>query len=259
MKNLALIACVVAAAGSAGLGHVYFQRLEAEVSGGPKVAVLVAADDIPVGGSLDEKHLAVRDIPQAYLEERNVRASEVKKVLGARVSGGLKANEAVLWTDLAKFSDKARVLSGLVQQGLRAVSIDSRSADFDGLLRPGDRVDVLLSTGKGDEGSTVTLMQNLLVLSVGGSIQRATDEEGAKSWSGAGGAVTVSASLGQAQILTEAQKRGRLTLTLRNSDDITLVDGVVETTAKDLIAHSDGADRSKPVLGQQPKEIEHVR
>lgn len=258
MKNLALIACTLSALGAAGLGHVYFQRLEAEVSGGPKVAVLVAAEDVPVGAALTEKRVGVRDVPQAYVEQRAVRASEVKKILGARVAGGLKTGDAVLWTDVAKFSDHARVLSGLVEQGLRAIPIDNRSADFEGLLRPGDRVDVLLTSGKGDDGSTTTLIQNVLALSVGGNIQRAEDEESTKSWSGGGTSVTVSVTMAQAQLLTQAQQRGRLTLTLRNPDDIALVDGLMETTAKDVSSHPESAS-TKLSGAKASKEIDHVR
>ncbi|HXK18797.1 MAG TPA: Flp pilus assembly protein CpaB, partial [Polyangiaceae bacterium] len=145
MKKVVLFSSLGAAAAAAFVSHLYLARLEAEISGGPRVAVLVAAEDVPVGAALTEKQLAVRDIPQAYVEGRQVRASEVKKVLGAKAAGGLKANESLLWTDLAKFNDRARVLSGLVQNGMRAVPLDMRQADFDGLLRPGDRVDVLFS------------------------------------------------------------------------------------------------------------------
>src|SRR5690606_38936220 len=189
-----------------------------------------AARDIPVGGTLSESVVAVRDIPLAYVEGRHIRASELKKVLAARLASGLRANEAVLWNDLSKYSDHNRVLSGLIEQGMRAVAIDGRTADFDGLLRPGDRVDVLFTAGgTNSSGTTRTLLQNLLVLSVGGNIQRA-DEDGGRSSYARSGSVTVSASVEQAQKLVHAQGQGRLTLTLRNHDDITIVDGVPETT-----------------------------
>lgn len=253
MKKLGLIISAAAGVASLGLGQLYFSRLEAEVSGGPKVAVLVAAADVPVGATLTEARLAVRDIPQAYVEGRQVKASELKKVVGARVTGGLQANETLLWTDLAKFSDHSRVLSGLVQQGSRAVAIDSRAADFQGLLRPGDRVDVLLTSGDKGSGSTATLLQNLLVLSVGSNIAR-VDDESAKG--GGRGGVTLSATLEQAQVLAQAEQRGRLTLVLRNSDDVTVVEGLPETTGSNLFAAKDTAPSPRPAT---KGAIEHVR
>ncbi len=259
MKKLQLILSIAAAAGSVGLAHLYLQRLEAEVSGGPKISVLVAAEDVPVGASLKEAVLAVRDVPQAYLEGRSVRASDLKKILGARVAGGLKANDAVLWSDLAQFSDHSRVLSGLVQDGMRAVAIDSRSADFEGLLQPGDRVDVLFSTGAKEEGggSTVTLLQNLLVLSVGGSITRADDSTNAGVSRDA--SVNLSATLEQSQLLVQAAQHGRLTLTLRNSDDIRVVEGVRETGTKDLISAKDRTDWRQAKDAPNKEAIDHVR
>lgn len=257
MKRSWLIATAAAALGTALFGHLYLQKLEAEVSGGPKIGVLVTSHDVPVGGVLSEQRLAVRDIPQAYVETRHVRATDAKKVVGARVAGGLKAGEALLWTDLEKFQNQTRVLSGLVQSGSRAVALDGRMADFDGLLRPGDRVDVLLTQGgKEATGSTLTLLQNLLVLSVGGSTIRGEGDEETSSF-GRGDSVTLSVTVQQAQVLTQARERGRLTLSLRSAGDITLVEGVPETTARDLLATE--APTTKSQKGARKEVIEHVR
>ncbi len=250
MKKFGLLLCAVSALGSVGLGYQYTQRLEAEVSGGPKIPILVAAEDIPVSATLTEKLLAVRDIPRAYVESRHLRASDLKTVLGQRVIEGLKANEVLMASDVAKFCER-RMLSGLVTNGMRGIAIDGEAADFDGLLRPGDRVDVLLSLAaqNGLDGSTLTLLQNILVLSVGGTLERNDSSE--KTY-GRGSTVTVSATVEQAQILTEAIRRGKLTLTLRNSDDITLVEGIVETAGKDLGSRSSAAQRPVAALPVNP-------
>lgn len=243
MKKLGAILCTISAFASVGLGYVYTQRLEAEISGGPRIPILVAATDLPVAATLTEKVLAVRDLPRAYVESRHIRAIDIKKVIGQRVTDGLKANEALLASDVTKFSERKQ-LSGLVSNGMRAISIDGRAADFDGLLRPGDRVDVLLSLGASDTGgSTLTLLQNLLVLSVGGTTER--NDASTRTYSH-GSTVTISSSVEQAQLLTEAMRRGKLTLTLRNTDDITLVEGVAETTGKDLGARNSPATRPDP-------------
>ena len=257
MKKVQWMAAIVAALGSVGLVHLYLERLEAEVSGGPKVPVLIAAEDVPIGTPITEKSLAVRDLPQAYVEARHVKASELKKVLGARTATGLKANEALLWSNLPQFSDQSRMLSSLIQNGMRAVALDGRSIDFEGLLRPGDRVDVVFtgSDKDGPTGTTVTLLQNLLVLSVGGSINR-SDDSSKRGYSH--GSVTLSATVEQAQVLTQAQTRGHLSLTLRNSEDIAVVQGVPETTSKDLLPAKDRLDWRATRTSAQ-KEIEHVR
>jgi pilus assembly protein CpaB len=124
------------------------------------------------------------------------------------------------------------MLASLVQSGLRAVEIDSSVSDFDGLMRPGDRVDLLFTSGdnSGGKKSTVTLLQNLLVLSIGGSMER---EAGSKR-RGGGRGVTISSTLAQAQIITQAKTKGLLSLTLRNPDDVKVVDGLPETTDKEI-------------------------
>jgi pilus assembly protein CpaB len=257
MKKVQWIAALVAASGSVGLMHLYLQRLEAEVSGGRKVPVLVAAENVPVGTQLSEKALAVRDLPQAYVEARHIKASELRRIIGARTASGLKTNESLLWSDLTQFSDHSRVLSGLIQNGMRAVALDGRSIDFEGLLRPGDRVDVVF-TGNDKEvgaGSTMTLLQNLLVLSVGGDITR-SDDPAKRGHSHTG--VALSATVEQAQVLTLAQQRGRLALTLRNAEDIAVLASLPETTAKDILGAKDRQDW-RATKGPAPKEIEHVR
>jgi Flp pilus assembly protein CpaB len=225
-KRLAILLSLGAAIGAATSGHLYLSRLEREVAGGAKVPVLVASEDVPMGAILGEKQVALRDLPQAYLESRHIRATDAKRVIGVRVTAGIKANEAIMWSDLAELRGPARQLSMLVQKGMRAVSINAKMSDFEGLLRPGDRVDLLFTPGQ-EGGATTTLLQNLLVLSVGANVGRA--DEAPKERLSRGNSVTLSTTVEQAQIVTQAKDRGRLTLTLRNSSDITLVEAGPET------------------------------
>lgn len=262
MKKLAIFAAVAAGLAGIGLSHLYFKRLEAEVAGGPRVPVLVAAEDIALGALLDKSMLAVRDIPEAYVEQRHIRAADIKKILGARTSQGVHVNEAVLYSDLSTYSEHVRRLSGLIQEGMRAAVIDSSDARFQGLLRPGDRVDVLLTTGVGQtQSKTVTLLQNLLLLSVGRDLGSArTRGTGAAAYSPAGGGsmVTLSVTTEQAQIITQAKVAGQLTLTLRNPDDIQLVEGIAETTQTD-VARAKERLNWRTVSAPEKKEIDHVR
>jgi pilus assembly protein CpaB len=132
---------------------------------------------------------------------------------------------------------------------MRAVSIDARSSSFDGLLRPGDRVDVLF-TSNGDN-ATKTLMQSVLVLSVGGNIAR-TDEATGASQRSTGTSVTLSVTVEQAQIVTQSTARGKLTLSLRNAEDIALVE-----ESKDASTSQKQAPLGTALATKGP--IEHVR
>jgi len=116
---------------------------------------------------------------------------------------------------------------------------------------------VLFTAGsKGDEpGSTVTLLQNLLVLSVGGSVGRADEEP--KDVFGRGSSVTLGATVEQAQIVTNAKDRGRLTLTLRNSNDITLVEATSAPLDKNPSTLTGRTDANRALLGRA-QEVERA-
>lgn len=248
---------ITAVCGAAGflLSHVYLQRLEAEASGGPRVSIVIAAEDLAVGTTLSEAQLAVRDLPNAYIERRHVLASDVEKVLGTRIGVALEAAQALLWTDLSDLGERPRFLSALVQNGMRAFVVDEQSADFGGLLRPGDRVDVLFTTSGSDKASrTSTLLQNLLVLAVGGDFGAFADSARPRQRQAA--SVALSTTLEQAQLLTQARELGRLSFTLRNPADIALIDGIVETKSEDVALLSERAGFRGP---SPERVIEHVR
>jgi pilus assembly protein CpaB len=252
-KKALLISLVTAIAGVL-LAHFYLTRLEQEISGGPKMSVLIAATDLKPGTVLTESLLGVRSMPQAYVGERNISERDARKVVGVRISTRVKANEPILWSDVATLAAPGRDLSTAVQEGKRAIALNGSNVTFDGLLRPGDRVDVLFTRGAGDE--TSTLMQNVLVLSVGGRIE-VDDGPGGIAMRSSRGAVTVSVSSEEGQLLTQAEQQGALTLVLRNPDDIAIVEGLPKTQREDVIPRVEQAARRTEA--QPSKEIDHVR
>lgn len=222
-RRIAFACALAAAALGIGLLWLYRQRFEVEASGGPKVEILVAKTDLNLGTRLDSEALEVRAIPEAFADRRHVRVSEVKQILGTRVRTQVRAAEAILWTDLATNSPNARDLAGLVMPGMRAYPVPaSNLLTFDGLLRPGDRVDVLLTIAdpKDGRGKTAPLLQNLIVLAIGrhlGGITSSADSEIDY------GTVTLAVEPTQAQILASAMREGVITIALRNTEDIRII------------------------------------
>ncbi len=252
-RKALLVSLIIGAAGAA-LTFVYMKRFESKVTGGEMISVVIATEDVPIGGVINRNMLGIRDLPQAYTEARHVRAREIDQIIGARVTAGVHANESLLWTDLSGASDERRGLSALVQSGMRAVTVKtSLGSNFAGLLRPGDRVDLLFQGI--DRGSLIPLLQNMLVLAIGSDMG---GKRGKNTTFGNASTVTLSATLEQAQVLAFAQLNGLISLTLRNPDDITVIDKPPTTTAADLNDSEKRASLQKRVAPSQPK-IERVQ
>jgi pilus assembly protein CpaB len=227
------------ALGAALLGvgclHVYLARYEHEVAGGAQHSVLVLTRDLAPGTVISRAALDYRDLPERYLEERHIEGRDLARVLGARASTALASGSTLLWSDL----ESARAdhsLAGLVRVGMRAYALAARELRFDGLLRPGDRVDVLFTPpGSG----TRTLLQNVLVLTVGGELTRDLGEDHRSPREGA--AITLSLALEQAQQLAQSEGQGALRLVLRNPQDFSLVDGTHEVVSTPRTSREDSS------------------
>ena len=109
----------------------------------------------------------------------------------------------------------------------------------------GDRVDVLLE----DNGQSETLLERVLVLTVGQSLKR--DDESKPTAVRTGDGVTLSVTQEQANELFSASSRGKLALVLRNPDDETQRVAASKALPSEPRAHL--------VVHAERKEIEHVR
>ncbi len=261
MNRKALLAALVMALAGTALLLLYKERLEAEASGGAPVGVLMAVKDVPLGTVLTDEMLGVRQLPESYVEQRHIRVADANRVVGVRVSMEVKANESILWSDLVTGGGERRDLSSLVKSGMRAITIraDATSA-FGGLLRPGDRVDAFITVEReGVERGRVTipLLQNVIVLAVGQDTGAGEDDPAAhkSGGSGQGNQVTLGVTVAQAQIVAFATDRGRLSLVLRNPDDIATLDDLPATTVEKIL---EAERRGLPAAAAAPTQPEET-
>jgi pilus assembly protein CpaB len=264
MNRKALVAALIIALIGVALLLLYKKRFEDKVSGGAPVAVLMAVQDIPLGTVLTDRMLGVRYMPEAYVEFRHIRARDASRIIGVRMSMEVKANESILWSDLATTTGERRDLSSLVRNGMRAITIRAdATSGFGGLLRPGDRVDAFLTVSRSTDNDarvTIPLLQNVIVLAVGqdtGAIQ-----DGNSRRPGSISQVTLGVTVTQAQVVAFATDRGRLTLVLRNPDDITVLKDLPETTVENIIEAERKARSVAPLRderGERAKEDDGKR
>jgi len=230
MKLRPIFLGVLAALLGIVLQLLYMRRFEQEASGGSKIDLLVAAQAIERGQPVTAQMLAVRAVPQAYVDERAVRAADRDKILNLRAVSKVPASQTLAWTDVIASTDDQRDLSTLVQPGNRAMPVRVQYEESLQLIRPGDFVDVI---GVDADGRTASvLLQRVLVLATGldTTIERSTDKKPAVR----ANLLTVSVSLQEAQLLTLAQAITRLVVVLRNANDPRVVESPPDVSRTQL-------------------------
>jgi len=227
---------------------LYVRQFQREVRGGELVELLATRKAVSAEEPLDEQALFVRTLPEAYVEERHVLASDLPRVLGVRAANDLKANQTLLWTDLAAAEPGSSSLSSRIPQGMRAITVEqgTRRALAE-LLLPGDRVDILLTKPKpGHESTAVTvpLLQNLLVLAVGNSVHASYDS----ATTGRSSSVTLLVTMEQASLLAQAKRGGEISLILRNANDLEINEGLADTDDSDVLKLEERERRQRKAL-----------
>jgi pilus assembly protein CpaB len=142
--------------------------------------------------------------------------SKIEDVLDRPVISNMLLEEAVLDGRLAA-KGSGLGLAPTIPVGMRAVTVRVNDvANVAGFVLPGMKVDVLVTghppTGDGD--MTTTVLQNMLILSSGTTMQADARGQAIQSPS-----VTILATPDQAELLTLAGNDGKIQLVLRNSSD----------------------------------------
>lgn len=157
-KTLALFS-LLAGAASFSLVRGYAAELEAlRPTTGELIQVVVAAADLPRGAVLTEPNLAIRQVPAAYAPPGAFRS--IDQAIGRVLSSDLAEGEPLSQT---RVGSEGGPVASLVPSGLRAFVVPAGLPA--GVVRPGDRVDVLATFG-GPHPYTETVGVGLEVLSV---------------------------------------------------------------------------------------------
>lgn len=175
--------------------------------------VVVAAAPISAGGPLGEDSLAKRAVPASGASPRNIPAAEFERIVGATAKESIGPGEPILWTDIED-PDEPGDFSRTIPAGRRAITIDTDAASsFSGLLRPGDRVDILHEPpeAKGFR----PLLHDVPVVAVDRLFRRPPAGEAISDIS----ALTLSVAPAASERLSSALRHGAIRVLLRNPDD----------------------------------------
>lgn len=238
MNRRALVIALIVSLVGAALLAIYIRRFEEEASGGEPVKLLVAVKPIEAGALITDEMLATRAVPRAYVEDRAVLDTERAKIIGLRVGHTVQAQQTMMWTDLAIAMEKGRSLSSLIQPGMRAVTVKTKNNEDKGfaLIRPGDRIDVI-ATMPGEKQaevrSSIVLLQNVLVLAVGGDTGADTTDK-PTSQQQMEMILSLSLTVPEAQLLALATEKGAITVAIRNPDDVRVTEGMSDLSSSAL-------------------------
>lgn len=217
---------------------LYFAALnskqQALTQGLEKVRVLVAMQDLPPRTVLKDDLVEVMDIPRLYVAQDayEVRIAADRKVIQNLVTQiRIPKGNQLTKSALMSLNPKAG-LSVKVPPGYRG-AILGVSNELLRLLKPGDRVDVLVTFDAQfqdrKEKVTATILQNVLVLGVGGdlgqgmtakdAVNQEKQEESAAGFSEKG-VLSLALNPREAQYLALSHRLGETTVVVRGLGDL---------------------------------------
>ncbi|MDD5762313.1 MAG: Flp pilus assembly protein CpaB, partial [bacterium] len=174
------------------------------------VEVVVASVPIQAGETFDTQNLAKKAVPSSGTGQRNVPASDFELLVGARAKTAIDPGEPVLWTDVEEPYD-ADAFSSNVLPGRRAITLGvDTTSSFAGLLRPGDRVDLLLERSGANSSDWVRDLPVIAVDRDHNRLAHPSDKEETAT-------VTLMVTPGEGSRI--ARSSGKVHWFLRNPDD----------------------------------------
>lgn len=203
------------------------------------VTVLAATADLPAGTRMQKIHLKKIAIPQATAPRGTV--AEEAFALDRALLFPVTQNEPILSTRLSSVTGADGVAS-LIEPGKRGVSVSvADAASAGGLIQPRAHVDVLFTkTGSMAEAVTSTVLEDVIVLSIGRNVEAA----GAVTATGAAApaaapstgnrSVTLLVTPEQARVLELAKNQGKISLALRNPKDAAKSEEVLSATSETI-------------------------
>lgn len=280
-KKKLLVAAVLVGAFAAVLLWLYAEQLddEHEALVANQVEVVKAARNIPAGTPLTKDRITTEKVPRKFLPPNPLLESELNIYLGTPVAVNIEEGAMILTSDFS-VAEVSRTLSSKIPPEERAmtISVDTVSG-LAGLLRPGDRVDILgtfpigtkeelvedASGNKAVGYVTMTLLQNVTLLATGQTISDVPTGDGQQARGGQYSTVTMSVTIDEAELLTIAQTRGKMTLLLRNREDVevaTITKKTLREVLEDLEVIQEKRQiriRKKPKKKKKENTIEIIR
>ncbi|HEX5684666.1 MAG TPA: Flp pilus assembly protein CpaB [Ideonella sp.] len=232
--------------------HVIQRRmaqLEEEANSGKQtVSVVVAKRDMQRGESISGETMAVREVPAEFVHADAIRPEQFASMERQRLAVPIKRGDVLL--PVHSEGNGGQVFSATLKKGLRALTFEVDAVNsISGMLRPGDRIDLIYSArpvnaSSEDADVTAPLLSNVAILATDQSLTKRDDESGQeRSFS----TITLEVSPYDANRIIVAKESGRLTAVLRHPED-EAPNGTRALTAANLASHGDGRANLGPTI-----------
>lgn len=210
--------------------------------------IVAAAENIPLGSTLEERQLKkirwpIADVPPGTFTDTGL-------VIGRTVVSNLFQGEPLMEAKLISGDVKTGTMAYIIPDGHRAMAVAVNDvAGVAGFVLPNSAVDVVVTTqsSRGQSRSKIVL-QNLRVLAVGQKME----EKGGKAVQVP--TVTLSITPAEAEKLALAGNIGTLQLLLRGTKD----NAAASTRGASMYNLMSGSSRGARVVKAEPKENETV-
>lgn len=192
---------------------------------GGTVTVVVAAQAIPAHTAIAGDMVRLEKLPASAAMSDAARS--LTQVIGRVSDVSFVAGEQILQQRLVPISSAgaASRLDAVVSKNMRAfeLAVDTTEG-VNGMIVPGDHVDLVVTLNKGNVISSELLLQNILVLAAGSNLSA----NSAANYS----AVTLSLTPDQAVLINNIAASCKIQLILRAPGDSTVVSVPARLTAK---------------------------
>jgi len=181
--------------------------------------VAIAAYDLPWSTVLTKDMVRTgtflkESLPNGYYQNIN-------QVIGRTLIQPVSANEPIIEARLAPTSITSGGVAAIITMKKRAMSVHvDKVVGVSGYIRPGNRVDVMVTLTPQEQNSTPitkTVLENVLVLAVGPEFNEQNKKEGGKQ--SLVDVITMEVTPEEGEKLALAASQGKLQLALRNAGD----------------------------------------
>lgn len=256
MRIIAIVVLLIGVGVAGGAVYLMFERdkmiaarLAAQQASQPAVEeapqietvdIVIANTAMRYGEVLTEKNVRVVAFPKESAPNNGFTSIEDLLADGSAenrriVLRAIEPNEPILKSKVTGFGERATI-SAQIAQGMRAFTlrIDTVSG-VAGFLLPNDRVDIFLIQGSRDGVTSNVIMQNIKVIAV----DQFSDQDSNRAR--VARTATVEVTPEQAQKLNLAQQVGRISLSLRQIDEVSEVEEPEAVGLNDIIKREEAA------------------